>query len=243
MKRTIEIKRDYNIVKNVGIEIGLVSGLSKGQHTHEFQIFPLKDSVSEIGLVGVKDQTFALSFKPNFYGRFAVAVYLDGINAYQGSGINSLNSIHEYWRHIIKVHKGRFLFENENKRVSYLNRYYQQNGENRSFKFTSKRDSGINEILISDPSLNNRIDVYVWKEYDDEYDYDVDYLLGDGLINSKVGAGKATNTGFKKVAPLNNPTFLGKATFIHQPAEKLKHLGKSIITIKIPDPMDQIPRS
>lgn len=66
MKRTIRVSRDYENVKNIGVEIGIVTGLSNAKHSQEFQVFPVKDSIAEMGLIGVKEQTFAISFTPNF---------------------------------------------------------------------------------------------------------------------------------------------------------------------------------
>ena len=229
-------------MKDIGIEIGIVTGLTNGKHSHDFQVFSVKEAIPEIGTIGVLDETFAISFTPNFSGRFSFALYLDGINSNQGSGIRSINAIQEHLRCEYKSHQGKFIIANENKITGYLDRYSQKNGENRMFQFTSNKNSGINEILVSDPSLNNRIEVYVWKEYVEKYDYDFDELP-DFSPRSKIGAGKATNKGFSAAAPLIKPTFLGKATFIHQPAEKLMHMGEPLIPIHIPDPMDRIPRS
>lgn len=245
MKKTIRVSRDYTNVKNVGIEIGIVTK-PIGQHNHAFQVFPLENTIPEIGTIGVKNEIFALSFAPDFYGRFACAVYLDGIHTQQSFGINSINAIPEHLRSDSRAHSGRFISENKDKNLSYLDRYSQKNGENRLFQFTSNKNSGINEVLISDPSLTNKIEVYIWKEYVDEYDNDIDELPGDYEYSdfspiSKIGAGKTTNRAFKSGLPLNNPTFLGKATFVHQPSEKLEHLGKTLVPLKIDDPMDHVP--
>lgn len=247
MKTTIRVSKDFIIRKNIGVEIGIVTGKLAGSHTHEYQIFPLEKSIPEIGIIGVKDETFSISFLPNFSDRFGFSVYLDGINVSQKTGINSLNEIAEHLRSDYSVHHGGFIYEDKLQRICYLDRYSQKNGENRTFTFTSAKKSGINEVLIQDPSLTNRIEIYIWKEANDEDDHnasDFDYFpFSDDLSPLQIGAGEVTGKSFGTTHSLNNPTYIGKATFIYQPAAKMEHLGKVLIPAKINDPMDRVPKS
>ncbi len=237
--------------ENKGIEVGIVNEITNGKHTYEYQVFNLQNPSPNIGLIGVNQQeTFAIQFKFLSEGDFAFAVYLDGINVSQKSGIHSLNEISEDQRSNYKAHKGIFITRNAKKEIrAYLNRYSQANGENRLFSFTTEINSGINEILINDPSLTNRIEVYLWQDIEEEYDYMIsNFHFAPPLPSSKVGAGEATHDEYKKAEHLLNPQFLGKVMFIHTNSGNITHLGKSLVSLeeieksKIDDPMNRVPK-
>lgn len=225
------------------IDVKIVKGLSSRSHSHQYAIFNLTDPIDEIGLIGVEEgDIFAICLDSNLTSRFAYAIYLDGINAIQSYGIKSLSKIPEKNRENYGEH-AKFLSEGTGKFFSDC--YSQLNGENRQFVFTQKHNAGINEVLIQDPSHANRIEIYVWMEthiIEDDIDYSP--IQADELPNnSKIGAGEATYKKFNEGTDLENPSFLGKAMFIHQPAEKLRHLGETIIPTKINDPMNRVPKS
>lgn len=246
IKTTLTVKSQYSH-DNENVEVGIVSGLIDGMHSHEYQIFNLKKPMSNIGLIGVSsNDVFAIQFKFNCDGDFAFAVYLDGINISQSSGIHSLNEILEENRSVYKMHRGIFVIRDAKKNSkAYLNRFNQMNGENRLFTFTTEINSGINEILINDLSLSNKVEIYFWKEIVEEFDY----MLGDAMIcnflpSTKVGAGDATHEEYKKGTHLLNPEFLGKVIFIHTHCNNLNHLGKTLLSInELIDPMNKVPRT
>lgn len=226
--------------QNSLVEISIVQGLNNSTHTHEYQIFPMANQFPSMGMIGVNNgDEFAINFKVKFTNRYAMAVYLDGVNVSQKSGIHSLNEISENNREKYSSHRGLFV---SNSKISYLNRYSQKNGENRLYTFTTAKNSGINENLISDPSNLNRIEVYFWKEVLEVSDELPNFSSTDDY-SPKVGAGKATNKEFTVAHHIENPLFLGKVTFIHQSSEELNHLGSLLLPVKIDDPMDKVPRS
>lgn len=243
---TLSVKSHF-LSDNDYVKVGIVSGLIDGMHSHEYQIFNLTKPIPNIGLIGVNsNDVFAIQFKFNCDGDFAFAVYLDGINVYQSNGIHSLNEIEEDQRSLYKMHRGLFVIRDAKKNSkAYLNRFNQMNGENRLFTFTTEINSGINEILINDLSLNNKIEMYFWKEIVEEFDD----MLGDAMIcnflpSTKVGAGDATHEEYKKGTHLLNPEFLGKVIFIHTHSNNVNHLGKTLITVnELTDPMNKVPRT
>ncbi len=250
MKKTTISVGNQNLYEkqNKIIEVGIVSGLNNGKHSHEYQIFDLKKPISNIGLIGVNsNEVFAIQFKFNCDGDYAFAVYLDGINVSQSSGIHSLNEINEDQRNEYKTHRGIFVIRDAKKHTkAYLNRFNQINGENRMFTFTTDVNSGINEILINDVSISNKIEIYFWKEIVEEEDY----MLGDAMIcnflppQTKVGAGEATHEEYKKGTHLLNPEFLGKVIFIHVNAISVSHLGKTLLSLnELEDPMNNVPKT
>jgi hypothetical protein len=244
IKTTLTVK-NQSLSENENVEVGIVSGLVDGMHSHEYQIFNLKKPIPNIGLIGVNsNDVFAIQFKFNCEGDYALTVYLDGINISQSSGIHSLNEINEEQRSVYKMHRGVFVIRDAKKNTkAYLNRFNQINGENRLFTFTTDVNSGINEILINDLSLNNKIEIYLWKEIVEEEDY----MLGDAMIcnflpSTKVGAGDATHEEYKKGTHLLNPEFLGKVIFIHTHSSNLNHFGKTLLSInELADPMNKVP--
>jgi hypothetical protein len=237
--------------ENKGIEVGIVSGYSNGKHTHEYQIFNLENPTPNVGLIGVNNQeVFSIQLKFTTYADFAFAIYLDGINISQKNGIHSLNQIPEERRMIYKAHNGLFITRNTKKGTkAYINRYSQANGENRLFTFTTAANSGINEVLINDPSLTNRIEVYTWQDIEEEYDSMIDnFSPSDNNSSTKVGAGNATNVEYKKARGLDNPEFLGKVMFSHTNAKNVAHLGKALLSLEEIeklnyDPMNRVPRT
>lgn len=236
--------------QNNEIEVGIVNGLINGIHTHEYQVFDLQNSTSNVGLIGVNNQeVFAIQFKFNTNDDYAFAIYLDGVNVSQSSGIHSLNEISEHKRGIYNAHWGKFISRNNpTRKVNYVNRYSQKNGENRLFTFTTAAHSGINEILINDPSLTNRIEIYVWKNEMIDVS-DSAFSPPSSSVNSKVGAGEATHEEYKKAENLSNPEFMGKIMFIHTQANNINHLGKALLSLeeieklKNDDPMNRVPRT
>lgn len=249
MRTKIFVSRTLESDKSVGIEVGIVSGYSNNEHNSEYQVFELKSPVYNVGLIGVDNgEEFAISFKPNFKGKYAMAVYLDGINVSQTNGISSINQIEELKRNNYYSHKGIFTCESDNEITAYLYRYNQKNLENRLFTFTTAFNSGINEMLISDPSLASRIEIYMWKEEIGELAQQItfNYMSNE---ESKVGAGKVTNDKYKTSNGLSNPIYLGKAMFIHLHSKNLRHLGETKIFTKnaenftFTDPMDLVPKT
>ena len=247
-KTTLTVKnQSLSKIENANVQVGIVSGLKNGIHSHEYQVFNLKMSIPNLGLIGVNsNDVFAIQFKFTCEGDYAFAVYLDGINISQSGGIHSLNEIFEDQRSIYKMHKGVLVLRDAKKdSKAYINRFNQINGENRLFTFTTDENSGVNEILINDVSLSNKIEVYVWKETVEEEDY----MLGEAMISNsspstKVGAGDATHESYKQGTHLLDPEFLGKVTFIHTHFSKVSHLGKTLLpTNQLLDPMNKVPRT
>lgn len=238
-----------NTIAKNNLEIGIVSGFINNKHSHEYQVFDLEKPVPTVGKIGVNNQdVFAIQFKFNSQDDFAFSVYLDGVNVSQLNGISSLNEIQEHQRDNYNAHKGLFIScYSPTRKLGYIDRYNQKNGENRQFTFTTQENSGINEILINDPSLNNRIEIYVWREVEEEYDEMIDNNISYSRrrdTSTKVGAGKATNQEYNTTTGLNNPEFLGKVMFIHTNADNVSYLGKALLSIEdLIDPMDRVPRT
>ena len=227
------------------LEIGIVTGYSNNNHSHEYQVFNLERPISHIGRIGVNNQdVFAIQFKFKSQDDYGFAVYLDGVNVSQTSGIISLNDIPESKRDNYKAHKAKFVSRHiETRDIRYINRYSQKNGENRELTFTTKENAGVNEVLLSDSSLKNRIEIYIWLDVKQKY-YDViDVALSPNVCDdTKVGAGKATNQEYKSIPGLDNPEFLGKVMFIHTHVKNVSHLGKALLSIEdLIDPMDRVP--
>lgn len=221
------------------IEIKIVSDFNNYDHENVYQIFPVgKDK----GMIGVEDsENFAININSNLDVRFAWSIYLDGVNAIQSYGIKALSDIQEnerdnYDRHV------KFLGEIEGNHYSHC--YSQLNGENRRFTFTTKKGSGINEILVNDPSHSNRIEIYLWREArDSDYDNFPRSVDEDLSPLTKIGAGEATYTKFKEGKGLESPVFLGKLMVLHQNASNLKDSSNRIIQDYLKDPMDKVPRT
>jgi len=239
-KTNLVINNDYND----SVAIGIIAGYSNGQHTHKYQVFDLANSIANAGIIGVNDkETFAVQFKFSTPGDYAVALFLDGVNVAQQNGIQSLNEIPENQRSNYKAHKSLFIAKITDKgRSTVVDRYSQKNGENRLFTFTTSANSGVNEILINDASLTNRIDIYVWGE--EAYDDMIDNNHIFESRRTKIGAGEATHQEYKKARGLDNPFFLGKVMFIHTHADNVKQLGKALLSIEeLNDPMNKVPIS
>lgn len=249
MKTTIFVSENFNPDED-GVEVGVVSGQKLNSHTHEYNVFDLKKPVKGVGLIGVENHdVFALQFSANFDDDFAYAIYLDGINVIQRYGIRNLNDISEDKRAIYNSH-AKFISRDHHQNTRYINRFSQENSENRYFTFTMDKNTGINEILISDPSLEHRIEVYFWKEKKFEPIIETGYNRAmfkiDCIPNSesKIGAGESSYKEYKTATiSLRNPQYIGKALFIHLPAEKLSYLGETLIPVRIVDPMDLVPRT
>ncbi len=247
MKTAIFVSENFNPSEE-GVEVGIVSGLNKNKHTHEYRVFDLKNHVPGVGLIGVKDHdVFALKFKANFDDDFAYAIYLDGVNVIQSYGLKSLSSIPENKRDNYGYHPN-FISRKHGQKFLYIDRFSQENLENRYFTFTMGENTGINEILISDPSLEHRIEVYFWKEriiqINQEAYFNIVADESSVLKKSKIGAGESSYKEYKTATTgLNNPEFIGKVQFIHLPAEKLNHLGETLVPINLVDPMDLVPRT
>lgn len=255
MKTTNFISKNFNSNED-GVEVGVVSGLKSNHHTHEYQVFDLKKPVKGVGLIGVKDHdVFALQFKANFEEDYAYAIYLDGINVIQQYGIQDLSSIAESKRDDYHFH-AKFISRDHNGSTRYIDRFSQANSENRYFTFTMGENTGINELLIADPSSEHRIEIYLWKE--ESIEQIIESWKTIPLFNimsipdsdSKIGAGESSYEEYKTASTnLKNPEFIGKALFIHLPAEKLNHLGETLIPInssnnfQFSDPMDLVPKT
>ncbi|AVR44782.1 hypothetical protein C7S20_05600 [Christiangramia fulva] len=234
------MKKSLKIVESPEseIEIKVVSDFNNYDHKHVYQIFPIGD---DKGLIGAEDgENFAINIKSNLDVRFGWSIYLDGINVIQSYGIKSLSDIPEnerdnYDRHV------KFLGETEGNHYSHC--YSQLNGENRRFTFTTKKGSGINEVLLNDPSHSNRIEIYLWREERDS-DYDeLPFAIEDKESESKIGAGETTYTKFEEGENLRFPVFLGKITILHQEASRLKDSRNRIIQDYANDPMDKVPKT
>ncbi len=154
------------------VDVSIVKDFAENRHHTEYAVFDLKNPMDNIKLLGVEDgDVFALSFTTNCKQIYAVSVYLDGVNISQEYRINSLNDIPEFKRNLYDEHEGKFImFPTGEDKVIYLDRYSQASGKNRLFTFTTKEKAGVNENLIEDKSLTNRIDVYVWID-ETEVDY------------------------------------------------------------------------
>lgn len=255
--------RDSN---NYLVEVKVVCGYKEGNHSKEYVTFDLAKPVLGVGLIGVQsDSVFALHFKTNTNKRYAFVVYLDGVNVSQVGGIKSLNEIPESNRGNYNAHRGAFI--SPNKGEFYLDRYSQASGANRTFTFTDLKNAGINENLINDTSLKNRIEIYVWEETPesiDDFDTEtVRFSKGSVSYNSdsdirfskttapekevKIGAGEATNKKYEKAKELHKPKFLGKLMFVYVEQSNLLHLGQCVVNVgkefDFTDPMDLIPKS
>ena len=83
---------DSSATANGTVEIGIVTGYSDNEHTHEYQVFNLDNPLLHIGKIGVSNEdVFAIQFKFKSKNDYAFAVYLDGVNVSQKAGIKSLN--------------------------------------------------------------------------------------------------------------------------------------------------------
>lgn len=247
MKNTILVEKSFKIKKNLGIEVGIVSG---NELNNGYEVIEIKRPHG-VGVIGVNNgEEFAIKFKPTFDSKFGLAVYMDGVNVNQAAGIINLNSILKDKMNDYDSHQS-FVVENSGNSNVYLNRYNQINNQNRVFTFTTEKNSGINEVLISDPIMSNRIDIYLWIEYHpyfDENSTHLDYMLpgDDDLPSSKIGAGRATNEEYASGKGLSNPYFLGRITFIHLRSEELFNLKRILKNVNqfyaqdVVDPMDKI---
>lgn len=242
LHKLIQMKKFLNVIDpDYGeIKIKVVTDFNNYDHEHIYQIFSIgKDK----GMIGVENgETFAINLKSSLDVRFAWSIYLDGVNAIQSYGIKSLSDIPENERHNYDRH-AKFLGETEGNHYSHC--YSQLNGENRRFTFTTKEGSGINEVLLNDPSHSNRIEIYVWREIRDT-DYNDSPLIDedmDYLPSTKIGAGEATYTKFEEGEGLSFPVFLGKVTILHENASRLKDPSNRIVQDYADDPMDKVPRT
>jgi hypothetical protein len=186
--------------------------------------------------------------KPGFEGRFAAAVYLDGVNACQVKGIKSLKDIDEKDMYQYVRHSGQFICENDDDTIAYLCRYHQKDNRNNLFRFYTSVNSGVNETLISEPPLEGRIDIYLWKEKINNMEPDF-YLANDNHAASfsqsgrtKVGVGAPTGKIYPGASHLEDPIFLGKATFVHVNADQLTHLGETKVAVDFAKQVNKVAR-
>lgn len=242
--------------KKYDVNVGIVSGLHKTGHSHEYQVFDLKNLIDNIGLIGVNDkEIFAIQLHSNFKERYAISVYLDGINISQKNGIISLNEISDEKLNIYSEHEVMVVSGKEAKSTAYLDRYNQISDKNRVFMFSLNKAKSINDLLIKDASLLNRIEIFIWIEKPLNQGNQKDIFFSPDFNNvdfslkkrSYVGAGKDTNKRFGTTNHLERIKYLGKVMFIHLPADELIHLGEPLISVKnvenfsFNDPMDLIP--
>ncbi len=258
VKRNLYLRDSENGLLEVKIVLGYVENQG---HRKEYNVFDLKRPVQGVGLIGVRsNDVFALNVTSGSNKRYAFAVYLDGVNISQRSGIHSLNEIEESKREMYNSHKGLFILPN--KGSFYIDRYSQLGGANRTFTFTDFENAGINENLINDTSLKNRIEIYVWEETPEEFET-VRFSMERSSCNSesdirfskttepkkevKIGAGEATNREYKSAKDLRKPEYVGKLMFVYVEQSKLSHLGKCVVRVgkefDFIDPMDLVPKS
>ncbi|HOG04750.1 MAG TPA: hypothetical protein PK978_00745 [Paludibacter sp.] len=251
---SIKLSNEY-----ASINIGVVTEYSNFKHKKEYIVYDIKNPLPNVKLIGVKSgEVFALSFKTNLDRKYAVAIYLDGVNISQKNGIHSLNEIAEKDRSDYNKHSGIFIVRNSKDIFSYVDRYSQLNNANRLFTFTNITNAGINENLISDKSLESRIEIYAWVEKYIEEDIRFRFRRDDtplfrtirekNVDKIKIGAGEATYEKYDTTKGLDEPEYLGKAMFVYVNEEIIKHLGASKkyaseTEFKFKDPMDLIPKT
>ena len=247
---TVGTEKKFHKLPLGSINVSVVKGYNDKDHTHEYQLFDLKNPIKNIALIGVENNDeFAIKFQSNFLGRYGLAIYLDGINVSQKNGIKTLNEIPEEKRQLYSSHK---IFIVTNNKKAYLERFNQINGTNRKFTFTLSENKSINYNLIDDKSLLNKIEIYFWREIIIDETSTVEFhkvKLNEEDERSYIGAGRETNKSFGRTNSLINPEFLGKVMFVHIPKKNIQHLGENIISIKdvnnftFEDPMDLVPKS
>lgn len=237
--------------KETGVSLSIVNNYKDFDYTHYYDIFDLKKPVQNIGIIGVatKDQ-FAIKINNKNNKKIFFSLYLDGVNASQGAGIQNLNDIKEHERNIESKHNG-FICDGSGN--FYLDRYSQISGKNRSFIFTDIPNSGVNENLISDVTKLNRIEIYFWIENHTPLDrsnisFSMSFDLPDESSSNKedeikIGAGEETNKSFENSDRLIEPKFLGKIMLAYV---KEKDINKACKYLKngefdFKDPMDLIP--
>lgn len=246
MKKSIVIKKSFKL-KEFEIEVGVVSNKS---HSKSYEVIQLKDPVNT-GLIGVNNgEEFALKFKHNKDIRIAFAVYFDGINVSQSGDVINVKNIPKEEQPKLESHSYFFSSESASGSV-ILDRYNQNNKENRTFTFTTAHGGGINEVLIQDSSLANRIEIFLWMEYFSSYDFedrisfDLPHKLVEGSL-PKIGAGKATNKEYAKGKGIDSSVFLGKINFIYLGAKSISPLQNVLTNLKLDsiiDPMDNVPKT
>lgn len=245
MDESILLNKQYTTEGSVSIEVSVVTGYKNDSHTHAYRVFELTPPDPEARFIGVNDNDlFALAMKPHFKGRFAAAVYLDGVNACQVKCIISLSDIEEEDREEYAWHQGQFICENDDT-IAYLYRYHQKDNRNDLFRFTTSADKGINETLLSEPSLEGRIDIYLWKEKiigmgPDVFLANANYASFSHGGRTKVGAGASTGKIYLGATHLENPVFLGKATFMHVNADRFAHFGDTKIAVDMQKKINRV---
>ena len=253
MKKSIVVKKSFKL-KGFEIEVGVVSNKN---HAKSYEVIQLNEPMNT-GLIGVNNgEEFALKFKPNKDIRIAFAVYLDGVNVDQSGDVINVKNIPKEEQSKLESHSYFFSSEAASGSV-ILDRYNQKNKENRTFTFTTAHGGGINEVLIQDSSLANRIEIFLWMEYFSSYDFvdqDCDdlpfgviheMLPGSEDLNPKIGAGKATNKEYTTGKGIDSSVFLGKINFIYLDAKSISPLKNIIANLEpdnIIDPMDNVPKT
>lgn len=229
------------------ITVSVVNNYNENDYSHYYKTFDLKKPVENVRLIGVEsNDQFAIKIECKEYIDLSFALYLDGVSVSQKNGIKSLSEIKEDQRNDYNKHNQ---FICRGKGNFFINRYNQISDKNRKFVFTTLPNSGINEILISDNSKLNRIEIYFWQEEEEELNLpnSVDYMPGPILKSKspKIGAGEETNQKFGQSSGLNNPEYLGKIMFIYVDEKVLKgpcKLSKDG-EFDFYDPMDHVPES
>lgn len=227
--------------------VSIVNDYQNNDFGYYYQVFPNKVKAENVGIIGVSNMDdFAIRIQYNYPLDYAFAVYLDGVNASQRSGIKSLSEIPEDKRNSYERHD-KFIARKHNSNPVFLDRFSQKSEENRRFIFTNLSGHGINEVLIDDISQSHKIEIYFW----------VNKPELDMVINSrwnftnknKIGAGEATFQKFGTTEGLSNPVFFGKVMFVYLNDNSVEHLGKVKISkfnaenLNFDDPMDLVPKS
>lgn len=235
------------------MNVSIVSGYDKAKdnHSSEYVVFPMSQPAAGTGIIGIDDgDEFAINFQNSSSRRFAIAVYVDGVNVNQSKGIESLQSIPEEDRKLYRKHN--VFIGGDGDENQYLYRFNQKSDENRLLTFTLDDKKGVNYNTINDPTHMSRIEVYAWEEKTMPK-INPPMFRGTPVLyfasNSAVGAGEATNEAYSSARGLLNPVFLGKLTFVHVPKKTLSHLGENKVSRptgfstveQVKDPMDAVP--
>lgn len=228
-----------------GVKASIVTGLVEENHLWEYKGYHLRNPIKSARLIGVDNkELFAVALQADFEDRFAVAIYVDGVNVIQSKGIEQLEDViieQDIDHHYHFVCNSDYLGE-----INYVDRFDQASGANREFAFTFNPKKSVNINLINKVNARSKIELFMWKERP------VKKVVMRSLSmlpneESYVGAGAATNKAYGTGKNLSNPLFLGSATFVHVPASFLRHLGTRFVMPEIVnkvgkvDPMDVVP--
>lgn len=217
-------------IKIGGVKVSIVTEVKNDTHQTEYKGHHLRHPIHNARLIGVANkEVFAVAFQADFPERFGIAIYVDGVNIDQSDGIQKLEYVgreNNFYQHDGFVCRQAYQGE-----LNYINRYNQMNGANRELAFTFNPKKSVNLNLINKESATSKIEIFLWKEGPRLQQTNRGAMRGLSLNEEKsyVGAGEATNQAYASGDDLENPQFLGTATFIHLPAHLLMHLGNRFV--------------